>query len=366
MTHGHVVILFRRVWRLLLKIRCLPDHRTTEHDDFQKPHTQRKAPRGAAGLLLTARELCGVFLERGNVKPVRCGAYKMFRGEAPSVQELWRVQATGHQVRLAMSAMTGPHTDAAHAALQALYVGTSDQLLEEHVHGCCRRPSDAARGVQRRRRPIRLLLAAVAVPYLRARLDQKYGSWRRTEWQRVSAAFAYCWPLLHCTSEGAAWVQQWFVAFGVSQHCTPALRALGMTLQRVPRPTTAAEEGGVRLRRYLQTAAFFSLILIRVFEWTVRHETAINAALGEERQRIPPPSRIRDGGAEIVLPLDPLLCPLCTLPRTNPALAPSGVLYCYSCLLTYARRHGACPVTGMPIALDENGGGGTQIRRVFP
>lgn len=45
------------------------------------------------------------------------------------------------------------------------------------------------------------------------------------------------------------------------------------------------------------------------------------------------------------LPLDPTVCPLCSHTRVNPAVSPSGVAFCYRCLVTHVRDYGNCPVT---------------------
>lgn len=58
-------------------------------------------------------------------------------------------------------------------------------------------------------------------------------------------------------------------------------------------------------------------------------------------------------------PKDPALCPLCKHPRANPAVSPSGIAYCYRCLLAHVREAGAfCPVTLQACAEE-------QVRRVF-
>lgn len=44
-------------------------------------------------------------------------------------------------------------------------------------------------------------------------------------------------------------------------------------------------------------------------------------------------------------------CPLCgALPINNPAVLPSGYVFCYTCAFEYVERHGRCPVTSMDVA----------------
>ena len=59
----------------------------------------------------------------------------------------------------------------------------------------------------------------------------------------------------------------------------------------------------------------------------------------------------------VVLPLDKRMCPLCQRERRNPAMSCAGYAFCYTCLVPHVQRYGACPVSGLGMAMEE-------IRRV--
>ena len=46
-------------------------------------------------------------------------------------------------------------------------------------------------------------------------------------------------------------------------------------------------------------------------------------------------------------------CPLCHRLRTNPALLPSGYVFCYPCIYAHVEEHQQCPVTLVPAQLDD-------------
>lgn len=72
----------------------------------------------------------------------------------------------------------------------------------------------------------------------------------------------------------------------------------------------------------------------------------------------PPPPALQPLPGGVPLPSEPGVCPLCAKPRTNPAVAPSGIAYCYPCLRSALQRQLRCPVTGVPMAE-------TQLRRLY-
>jgi peroxin-12 len=63
--------------------------------------------------------------------------------------------------------------------------------------------------------------------------------------------------------------------------------------------------------------------------------------------RVPQPAA---GG--VAVPADRTQCPLCRQPRTNPALIPSGYVFCFPCIYAHVESHGQCPVTLAPTAPD--------------
>ncbi|EPQ32472.1 uncharacterized protein PFL1_00667 [Pseudozyma flocculosa PF-1] len=72
----------------------------------------------------------------------------------------------------------------------------------------------------------------------------------------------------------------------------------------------------------------------------------------EDAQQTPPPpytptaTTTGEGGRKLIHNS----CPLCgTTPIANPALLPSGYVFCYTCAHDYVERHARCPVTLVPI-----------------
>ena len=43
------------------------------------------------------------------------------------------------------------------------------------------------------------------------------------------------------------------------------------------------------------------------------------------------------------------VCPLCSRSRINATVAPTGFVFCYSCILLHVRENGDCPITHRPI-----------------
>eukprot|EP00931_Biecheleriopsis_adriatica_P090277 TRINITY_DN64292_c0_g1_i1.p1 TRINITY_DN64292_c0_g1~~TRINITY_DN64292_c0_g1_i1.p1 ORF type:complete len:120 (+),score=10.18 TRINITY_DN64292_c0_g1_i1:377-736(+) len=65
----------------------------------------------------------------------------------------------------------------------------------------------------------------------------------------------------------------------------------------------------------------------------------------------------QDTSSLVLLPEDRTVCPLCHRPRRNPAMSCSGYAFCYTCLLPHVQRFGHCPVTGLPMSVE-------QVRRI--
>ena len=73
----------------------------------------------------------------------------------------------------------------------------------------------------------------------------------------------------------------------------------------------------------------------------------------------PPPPRLPVAPDGVPLPPDSRVCPVCLRLRVNPAVAaPSGIVYCYTCIRDAVDRVGHCPVTGMRLQM-------AQVRRLY-
>ena len=83
--------------------------------------------------------------------------------------------------------------------------------------------------------------------------------------------------------------------------------------------------------------------------------------LASQKQLPPPapPAPIAPSPSGVALPSDKSLCPLCLRARTNPAMATvSGFVFCYPCLFNHLTQAPCCPVTRMPMSLD-------NVRRLY-
>ncbi|KAJ2782576.1 ubiquitin-protein ligase peroxin 12 [Coemansia javaensis] len=97
--------------------------------------------------------------------------------------------------------------------------------------------------------------------------------------------------------------------------------------------------GGLDL---LRVALPLSIFFYRFLEWWYRsdfHRRLQQAPIP------PPPMPLRPHPDGLAVPDDQARCPICEKPRTNPAMAPSGYVFCYPCIHGCLAETGACPVT---------------------
>ena len=55
----------------------------------------------------------------------------------------------------------------------------------------------------------------------------------------------------------------------------------------------------------------------------------------------------------IPLPAESDMCPLCKRERTNSTTIPTGYVFCYPCIFAHVSDNGRCPVTLVPVNVDE-------------
>ncbi|KAJ1734394.1 ubiquitin-protein ligase peroxin 12 [Coemansia biformis] len=85
-----------------------------------------------------------------------------------------------------------------------------------------------------------------------------------------------------------------------------------------------------------------SIFFYRFLEWW--HRSDFHRKIQQTPAPPPPmPPRPHPDGAAV--PEDRSLCPICSQPRTNPAMSPSGYVFCYPCIHRHIADTGACPVT---------------------
>lgn len=247
------------------------------------------------------------------------------------------------------------------------------------------------------------LLFAVLVPYLKAKLDayhkdlkerlprtasrenaqtQRMGGFLRRLRQvqmlrSMQKGFVATYPFAHFAYEGSFFLYQWLYLFGDTPYFSPFLRCMKTVLVRVTQDdeslfrqneSTYREKlmeklGGPglfdRVRRIALRATWttldhsYVLLLLGIagykfVEWMYSEEGVATKLrfTGTDAPVPPPPLPPQFSGQALTLAtMDPALCPLCKKQRVNPAMAPSGYVFCYPCIFRYLEQHGECPVT---------------------
>ncbi|KAI8325012.1 hypothetical protein GQ54DRAFT_37213 [Martensiomyces pterosporus] len=93
---------------------------------------------------------------------------------------------------------------------------------------------------------------------------------------------------------------------------------------------------------FLKVLLPLSIFFYRFLEWWYRsdfHKKVQQAPVP------PPPMPLKPHVDGISVPEDQNICPICERPRTNPAMAPSGYVFCYPCIYRHVSETGRCPVT---------------------
>ena len=106
---------------------------------------------------------------------------------------------------------------------------------------------------------------------------------------------------------------------------------------------------------YLKYILPLSIFFIKFLEWWYQ-ETAETAA---KALPTPPPPPAPSGSLDVPFLDDSSLCQICTLPRTNPAIAGGcGYAFCFPCLYRWIDQRGTCPVTRLPLTIN-------NIQKIF-
>ncbi|KAJ2751826.1 ubiquitin-protein ligase peroxin 12 [Coemansia pectinata] len=93
---------------------------------------------------------------------------------------------------------------------------------------------------------------------------------------------------------------------------------------------------------FLKVLLPLSIFFYRFLEWWHRSDFHKKAQMTPPP---PPPMPLKPHPEGLSVPEDQTLCPICNEPRTNPAAAPSGYVYCYPCIFNHISDKHTCPVT---------------------
>ncbi|CAH0488438.1 unnamed protein product [Peronospora farinosa] len=196
--------------------------------------------------------------------------------------------------------------------------------------------------------------------------------------QALKKAFVVTYPYAHFTYEGSFFLYQWLYLFRDTPFFSPFLKWMKTILVRV----TADDESMLRqkemtyrekvmeklsgsgiadrIRRFLVRMTWatvdhsyvllmLSIAAYKLIEWMYSDEGVSSAKLrsiGTDAPVPPPPLPPQFSGQALALAtMDPTFCPLCKQKRANPAMVPSGYVFCYPCIYHYVEQHGECPMT---------------------
>lgn len=255
------------------------------------------------------------------------------------------------------------------------------------------------------------LFFLVGVPYLKDKLDRyykdKFGNGpvdsdffrlppmpqdgdqdrplrRNVIFRVLLAVFKVVWPIFNACYESLFFLYQLLYMYNYTTYYTPFLHWQGLTVKRLlmqdlveqsrkqfsykmQRMRDNRERGIMHLvwgalvdgtstmldySKYILPTGIF---LFKFLEWWYSE----NQNLVTQQQPIPPPPEPpKKAQSGIEIPKDKKLCPICQKPRTNPAMAMSGFVYCYPCILNYTRSYRRCPITHLPTEPE-------QIRKLY-
>ncbi|KAJ1848743.1 ubiquitin-protein ligase peroxin 12 [Coemansia sp. RSA 486] len=185
----------------------------------------------------------------------------------------------------------------------------------------------------------------------------------------VKRAFQKYYPHANCVYHLAAAFYYVAYMFDRTGYSSPWLHLLGLQIRRLSAadyramdargPATsglAAPPNGSILRLVrnavarlvgggldlLKVALPLSIFFYRFLEWWYRSDFHRRV---QQTPVPPPPMPLRPHPDGVAVPFDQTICPLCEKKRTNPAMAPSGYVFCYPCIHKHIDDTGMCPVT---------------------
>ncbi|CAH0483026.1 unnamed protein product [Peronospora belbahrii] len=195
--------------------------------------------------------------------------------------------------------------------------------------------------------------------------------------QTLQKGFVATYPYAHFVYQGSFFFYHWLYLLGDTPFFSPFLRCMKTVLVRVTaddesifrqheakyreKVLTKLSGSGItdRIRRLLVQVTWatvdhsYVLLLLGIagykfIEWMYSEEgVSVKLRLTGTDAPIPPPPLPPQfsGPALALATMNPALCPLCKKKRANPAMTPSGYVFCYPCIYRYIEQHGECPIT---------------------
>lgn len=204
--------------------------------------------------------------------------------------------------------------------------------------------------------------------------------------EKKHALMRVLYPSFHAAYEGSHFLYQLLYLYDYTSYFTPFLHLMDLRVTRLSATDLLLQSQRTYLRRSVRNTtnpiakifwAFVEVLGVLVdlskfllpltvfffnfLEWWYRDANKGRIA---DQEPIPPPPEpprvsIVTSTPESQIKLENrAYCPICDKPRVNPAMLPSGFVFCYTCIHPYIQEHGKCPVTQMPFSVE-------RIRRVF-
>ncbi|KAI8927429.1 Pex12 amino terminal region-domain-containing protein [Entophlyctis helioformis] len=298
------------------------------------------------------------------------------------------------------------------AAVEFQYLKEWGGSFAENFYGLCRAPVGENRALHRHtgkaRQPLTArqirssLLALIAVPLIKAALDEAYehlsrqqlvggmvrarSAARETDAPTASASgsaapasagsapslrerfarikqallrtFKRVYPFANASYMATLLAFQVAYIYGKTPHYDPWLFLSGLKITRMSvddfrdhdSAVTAAQ--ALRFMRYAVPMGFFFFNFLEWWYTSDYHKKA------DVQPIPPPPDPIPPHEHGVQVPDDKHTCPLCLKRRTNPAVLPTGYAFCYPCAYNYVAEYGRCPVTHAPV-------GGEDLRKIY-
>lgn len=171
--------------------------------------------------------------------------------------------------------------------------------------------------------------------------------------------FLTLYPLITTSSDLVSLIYKFAYLLDGTRYYTPALAFQRLVLRRltpvessalwpVRPPAQTYLQKAMRISDTASTALKYSLFAALVAYRFLEYYQAAEGQQPTVQAPVPPPPQVLQPVAHFVLPESTDECPLCSNKRVNPsALAVSGYVFCYQCILDYVRVNEKCPVTNL-------------------
>ena len=277
------------------------------------------------------------------------------------------------------------------AAVQYLYIASWNGSFTEVFYGLKR----VSLSYKKRLTSVQVvgsLFTIIIPPFLRSQCDEWFEAQtdRRRRVLRPNAQndgsnslFASLYPVARDASTVVSFVFKILYMYGKTECYDPWLYLLGLRMARLTLADYQQKDSEASTRRKLQLESLYQvngmmkvivgskialnalmsvvqyglplgIFVFRFIEWWRSSEYYKSM----DSQPIPPPPPTKSLRSMDSLPEDTSVCPICLETRSNPAMTPTGFVFCYPCIFKYISEHNRCPVTHSTLHVD-------SIRKIY-